>query len=109
MVGAFVVGVMNMAKEYAKPFYKSAAWLRCRDSYIRSVGGLCERCYAKGLIRAGVIVHHKCYISPENINDPTVTLNYDNLELLCQECHNNEHFEQKKRFFVDGFGKVTAL
>jgi len=80
--------VINMAKEFAKAFYKSKAWRQCRDAYFISQHGLCERCGV-----AGKIVHHKDYLSPENINDPEVSLNWDNLELLCQDCHNHEHHE----------------
>ena len=73
-------------KPYAKKFYRSKEWLRCRQSYIASKYGLCERC-----VDVGKIVHHKRYITPENIHDPNITLNHANLELLCQECHNKEH------------------
>ncbi len=97
-------------KEYARAFYKSRAWLKCRDSYIKSVGGLCERCLADGLIVPGYIVHHKCYLTPENINDPATTLNWDNLELLCLDCHNKEHFkeEHEKRYEVMPDGTVIV-
>jgi len=76
----------GMAKDWAKAFYKSAAWLKCRAAYIQSVFGLCEKCG-----RPGWIVHHKIKLTPGNINDPNVTLNWDNLEYLCQDCHNREH------------------
>ena len=94
-----------------KSFYKTAAWLKCRAAYIKHVGGLCERCLARGLIVPGYIVHHKCYLTPENITDPSVTLNFDNLEYLCHECHNQEHFKevQKKRYKFDDYGRVTSL
>lgn len=75
-----------MAKEWAKAFYKSKAWQQCRDGYIKSVFGLCERCG-----KPGYIVHHKTHLTSSNINDPDVTLNWDNLEYLCQDCHNKEH------------------
>ena len=83
-----------MAKEYAKAFYNSAAWIKCKNSYIKSVHGLCERCG-----EPGYIVHHKKYITPKNINDPSITLNHDNLEYLCQKCHNEEHERFKKKKF----------
>jgi hypothetical protein len=73
-------------KPWAKRFYKSKAWRQCRDAYFASVHGLCERCGG-----VGKIVHHVDYLTPDNINDPSVTLNFDNLELLCQDCHNREH------------------
>lgn len=73
-------------REFAKHFYKSSAWKKCRASYITAVHGLCERCGA-----GGKIVHHKIYLSERNIHDPSVTLAHENLELLCHTCHNIEH------------------
>lgn len=89
-------------------FYHTAAWKKCRDSYAASVGNLCERCAAKGIIRTGDIVHHRTHINPENINDPSILLSHDNLELLCLDCHNQEHYgdQIKKRYYVDREGKV---
>ena len=86
-----------MARDFAKAFYNSAAWQRCRDAYIEHVHGLCERCH-----RPGWIVHHKCYLSPANIEDPDVTLNFDNLEYLCQDCHNLEHRSVDHKSVKDG-------
>lgn len=98
-----------MAKDFAKAFYSSRAWRDCRAAYRKSVGGLCERCAAKGLIVAGEIVHHKEYITPENLTDPAVALSFDNLELLCRECHEREHRQKEKRYTVDDCGRVHAL
>lgn len=101
----------NMAKDYAKAFYKSAAWEKCRAGYISYVGGLCERCLAKGYYNAGVIVHHKIHLTPDNIEIPEITLSYNNLELLCLECHNREHFKGKfeRRYIVDALGHIKAI
>lgn len=77
-----------MAKDYAKSFYNSKAWKDCRDGYIKHVLGLCERCK-----EPGYIVHHKVHITEENIGNPDITLNWDNLRYLCLECHNIEHAE----------------
>jgi 5-methylcytosine-specific restriction enzyme A len=48
--------------------------------------GICDRCGGPGKI-----VHHIEYLTPDNINDPYVSLNFDKLELHCQDCHNREH------------------
>ena len=96
------------APDEQKRFYKSKEWQRCRASYISSVGGLCERCLKKGIVRPGKIVHHKEYISVENITDPIILLNPDNLEYVCLECHNRIHFKSTKRYKVDEFGRVTC-
>ena len=95
-------------KEWAKAFYLSPAWRACRDAYAASVGGLCEQCYARGEFVPGVIVHHKVHLSPENINDPSVTLNWDNLELVCRDCHAIHHLRARRRYVVDELGRVTA-
>lgn len=72
----------------AKKFYKSKAWRVTRESYFNKQYGLCERCGG-----AGKIVHHIEYIDMSNIDDPDILLSHDNLELLCQTCHNREHFQ----------------
>ncbi len=75
-----------MAQPWAQSFYKSKAWRQCRKAFFKSRFGLCERCG-----NPGVIVHHKIVLHPSNIGDPNITLNWDNLELLCLECHNRAH------------------
>ena len=82
-----------MARDFAVAFYHSTAWKRTRQAYIRSVRGLCERCLEAGRFVPGKVVHHKVHLDAENVNDPSITLNFDNLELLCLDCHNKEHFE----------------
>ena len=96
------------APEAQKRFYGSRAWKKCRTEYKKSVGGLCERCLAKGIVEAGYIVHHKEYIDINDIQDPSVLLNFDNLELLCQNCHNAEHMTKKKRYVVMPDGKIYS-
>ena len=96
-------------KPYAAAFYKSQQWKRCAAAYKKSVGGLCERCLKEGRYTAGVIVHHKIYLTPDNITDPAIALSFDNLELVCRDCHWVEHYKRDKRYKVDAFGRVTAL
>lgn len=76
-----------MAKEWAKRFYNSKRWERCRDGYIserRAIdGGLCECCREK----LGYIVHHKIILTPENILDPETSLNWEHLSFECKDCH----------------------
>lgn len=104
-------------RPFAEHFYSSKAWQKCRASYMKKVGGLCERCLKKGLYTPAVIIHHKVWLGPENINDPSVTMNFDNLEALCRNCHEEEHHEANvaakhrkhiKRYTVDKEGHVTA-
>ena len=39
-----------------------------------------------------------------NVLDPNISLNQDNLILLCKECHNEEHnrFQKESEFDAEG-------
>ena len=97
-----------MAKSYAKQFYSSKAWQDCRNGYARSVSYLCENCLRRGVYRLGEIVHHRIEIDPVTINNPEVALNWNNLELLCRECHAEAHDGRKKdrRYIIGADGKI---
>ena len=73
------------------------------------MGGLCENCLKKGIYKPGVIVHHIDPITPENITNPNITLNFSNLELLCRECHEHQHDKRKRRYKLDEMGRVIFL
>lgn len=104
-----------MAKEFAKAFYKSREWRKCRESYIaerRSIdGGMCEICHE----RLGYYVHHKVLLTPDNITDPMVALNHQLLEYACKPCHDREegHFlnrrKEEKRFRFDESGNPVPV
>ena len=96
-------------KPFAESFYKSPAWKNCRKAYMKSMGGLCERCLKAGKYSAGEIVHHKIHITPENIDNPDIALNFGNLELLCRECHYLMHNGSKRRYTTDELGRVIAV
>ena len=85
MLVLFDFGVIYI-KPYAERFYKSTAWNKCRDGFLISKYYICEICGD-----TATIVHHIIYLTPENINDPDISLNWENLEALCQDCHNKEH------------------
>ena len=70
---------------------------------MKYVSGRCERCLERGLHVPAKIVHHKKYLSEENFGDPSVVFNFENLEALCHNCHNEEHFKNQPRWkIVDG-------
>lgn len=106
-----------MARDFAKSFYNSTAWKQARQAYAKSVGGICERCERAGLYGVpGDIVHHKVRLNAANINNPAITLNFDNLELLCRDCHAAEHERdvygrqrRERRYEVDERGHVVAM
>ena len=96
-----------MAKDFAQDFYKSKAWQHCRQAYAASAGNLCEECLRENKITAGEIVHHKIHLTPDNINNPAVSLNWDNLELVCRSCHLKLH-GNTKRYSVDPLGRIIT-
>lgn len=96
-------------KKWAEKFYRSTAWRKARSNYIQERylidGGLCEECHRQ----QGYIVHHKTMLTKNNIDDVNISLNPDNLEYVCRDCH--EHFEghligtrEKKRYIFDENG-----
>ena len=88
-----------MAKEWAKQFYASLAWIGCRLSFLGSKFFICNRCE-----ESATIAHHIIYLTPRNISDPFISLNNDNLEALCQGCHNVEHHGGDMEVVRDGLG-----
>lgn len=95
-------------REFAKKFYKSRAWRACRESYLKQSKGLCEECLKHGLYTPADTVHHIVHLSPDNINDPSITMNPDNLEAVCRDCHAMLH-TSPKRFKVDEYGHVITI
>ena len=98
-----------MAREFAKPFYNSTAWKQCRAAFIAERvsidGGMCQRCGRE----LGYIVHHKEWLTPENITDPDITLSLRNLEYVCHTCHNKiETEEEEPRCCFTADGDVVA-
>ena len=98
-------GYMSEGKQ--NKFYKTAAWVNCRKAYLKSVGGLCERCRAKGLIVPAEIIHHKKHLTEANLNDPSIALDFGNLEALCRACHGEAHGRQK-RYTISADGSVES-
>ena len=97
-----------MAKEFARKFYSSKAWQECRNSYAAMRGYLCENCLARGIYKPGEIVHHIIEIDPITVEQPEVALNWDNLRLVCRECHAAEHQLKGKgrRYLIGENGEI---
>lgn len=95
-----------------KAFYHSAAWKNTRRNYKQSVGGLCERCLAKGMIVPADIVHHKIPLTDQNVNDLSISLSWDNLQALCRQCHAEVHDDMYaertgRRYRINNNGQVV--
>ena len=78
------------------PFYTSAAWRAVREQALIRDHYICQKCQRKadmGLIfrpNAATMVHH---LKPRS-QYPELELDLDNLESLCDACHNEEHPER---------------
>lgn len=76
-----------MAKEFAKKFYNSAKWKKCKKAYIDNRmlidGGMCEECHE----RLGEIVHHEERLTEDNIDNEWISLNPEKLRYVCHSCH----------------------
>ena len=92
-----------MSNGFANDFYNSVQWQNTREAYKRFRRGLCEKCLSEGRITAGEHVHHKRRITPQTIHDPSVTLAFENLQLLCADCHREMH-RKNKRYRFDSYG-----
>lgn len=102
---SFLYGYMSRGEQ--SQFYKTKAWQDCRNAYYKQVGGLCEKCKARGLIVPAEIIHHKIHLDAEKVKDPSIALNPANLEALCRTCHGMEHGRQR-RYVIAEDGSVEA-
>lgn len=81
---------INMARSFSKSFYDSKEWATVRAYVLQRDRFTCTRCS-----NPAEEVHHIVRLSPENIWDPKITLNPDNLISLCKDCHFAEHKAEK--------------
>jgi len=97
-----------MAKDFSRQFYSSKAWQSCRNEYASRHGWLCEDCLKRGIYKPGKEVHHVEELTPLNINRPEVTLSFDNLVLLCKECHKARHDKRNngRRYLIGDDGEI---
>ena len=76
---------------FARKFYHAKAWQNARGVVIDRSHGLCERCMERGELKPADVVHHKIPLTPENVDDPDISLNPDRLIALCDDCHTEVH------------------
>ena len=81
----------SKTKRGLRSFYSTTEWRKVRMNFIDQSDGLCERCKKKGFTTVGDTVHHKTYLTLDNVNDTNIAYNSKNLELLCHNCHELEH------------------
>ncbi len=86
--------------EVKRKFYNSTAWRKLSAYYAASKGWICERCKNKNVdftkpIYGQLHCHHIQELTDDNIQNPDIALNEDNLILLCRVCHNRQHSDSE--------------
>lgn len=78
-----------------RAFYNSDAWQRAREAALIRDNHLCVRCLKRHRFVTATMVHHL-----ERLEDtPDKALALENLESLCDDCHNRAHPEKGRRNF----------
>ena len=90
----------KMSRKFAEAFYHSTEWKKVREFVLMRDRYKCTRCSSPA-----EEVHHIIRLSPENIWDPKITLNPDNLISLCKDCHFEEHKVEKVTGSLKAHGK----
>lgn len=100
-----------MARSIEESFYKTREWKQTSKQYKKSVNGLCEICLSKGFVVPAVIVHHKIHLNKNNVENPNISLSFDNLQAVCLDCHNKIHFgsKPKRRYSFGEDGEMRMI
>lgn len=88
-----------------KQFYTGKPWRDLSHTLKIQRGGKCERCGFTVVEKADwvkLIGHHKIELTEANISDPNISLNPDNVEIVCIDCHNKSHrrFGHRKQVYI---------
>lgn len=83
-------------------FYVAKQW---RDLAYRlkvERGGKCERTGEIFADMSQLIAHHKIALTEDNVDNPAISLNPDNIEIISFEEHNKEHrrFGHRKQVYI---------
>lgn len=81
-----------MAKGWAQGFYHSSLWRKQREYILKRDNYLCTEI---GCHRVATEVHHIEELTEQNVNDPSISLNENNLRSLCHDCHSRITAEMK--------------
>lgn len=117
-----------MAKEFSKEFYNSTRWRKNAKAFAESKLWICERCGNRFTKKANIeynddtdcmlsrgrqrfIVHHMEPLTPDNIHDEYIAYGWDNLQLLCIECHNTVHAKRgaSRQLMFDENGDLVGI
>lgn len=96
-----------MARPEFKSFYNSAAWIKLSNVVRTQSYHLCQLCQ-----QPGDEIHHIIPITLDNLDNPRITLNPDNLICLCHDCHNAIHDRYRtatRKITFDSDGRPTSV
>ena len=85
-------------------FYNGQDWANCKaqvtQERLKDGALYCEHC-GKIILKSfnpnaknnkgAVVYHHKIYLTNENVNDASISINPDNIAVLHWQCHNEVH------------------
>ena len=94
--------VMRMDKAKLHRFYCSKAWTDLAHMLKVQRGGRCERTGEIYEDMSQLIAHHRVELNDINVDDPQVSLNPDNIEIISFLEHNREHrrFGNSKNVYI---------
>lgn len=77
-------------------FYQSDEWRRLREIVInertKPDGFVYDEVTGQPILKPyDIILHHKVYLTPDNVNDASIALNPDNLQIVSHKTHNKIH------------------
>ena len=109
-----------MAFTNLKEFYRSKEWKKFREVYlaerIARDGELIDDITKKPILKPyDAILHHVIHLTEQNVNDYSISLNPENIQLVSFKTHNILHqkgFQKKKVYIVFGSprsGKSTFV
>lgn len=69
-------------------FYASKVWINLKQLLYFERGCKCEECSKFITKSIDAIGHHKNELTPENVSDVMISLNPENIKIVCFDCHN---------------------
>ena len=80
-----------MSEGIIKKFYASKEWRQLRDILIVERKMTCQKCGKHFIDTSQLIGHHIIELNEDNVYNADISLNKDNIEVICYDCHNKEH------------------
>ncbi len=102
-------------------FYQSKEWLRFRQVVInqrtKEDGYIYDEITGKPIVKSyDIILHHKIFLTEDNVNNAAIALNPDNIQIVSHKTHNLIHnkfgYQRQEVYLVYGSplsGKTTYV